>query len=393
MSSHAIIQNDTEQPETSGGRGFLSGEEPNPDQEEKTEAQLKDEYRPGFSASEVVGMDDEAPAISQVVKHIAPKPAGETTDEDVMVAEKHNAKPTFDIDQKFVEEINERNQKEQAAREKRHAAERAVAEKAEKERQKELEKKLAETQTLDPEAEHDQLENEHYFENRQNLYPDKIKSHTDVEDAQWRQHLDEDKKLPERARLVDIYNKTLHNYIVWSFICQGMAAVLLPFILIGFLPPLLNELFTYGIIAIFIISIVLLHLGGRSCSHRTVPSTQQNAYILASEVSTLALRTVLAMFSMYLIGRSSIIGMVAGVFIGVLIGSAIQYDLFTRYHVVFRELYTIINLILFAVYMAFQLFAIDSSMYGTLTLIAYVVCVLCFFTADRLAFRMSKLPE
>ena len=370
----------------------MSGEEPNPEQEEKTEAQLKDEYRPGFSASEVVGMDDEAPAISQVVKHIAPKPAGEAADEDTVITEKHNAKPTFDIDQKFVDEINERNQKEQAAREKHHAAEHAVAEKAEKERQKELKKKLTETQTLDPEAEHNQLENEHYFENRQNLYPDKIKSHTDVDDAQWRQHLDKDKKLPERARLVDIYNKTLHNYIVWSFICQGMAAVLLPFILIGFLPPLLNELFTYGIIAIFIISIVLLHLGGRSCSHRTVPSTQQHAYILASEVSTLALRTVLALFFMYLLGRSSIIGMVAGIFIGVLIGSTIQHDLFTRYHVVFRELYTIINLILFAVYMAFQLFVIDSSIYGMLTLIAYVVCVLCFFTADRLAFKMAKLP-
>lgn len=393
MSSHAIIQHNTEQPETSGGRGFLSGEEPNFDQEEKTEAQLKDEYRPGFSASEVIGMDDEAPAICQVVKHIAPKPAGEAADEDTVIAKKHNAKPSFDIDQKFIEEINERNQKEQAAREKRHAAERAVAEKAEKERQKELEKKLAETQTLDPEVEHGRLENEHYVENRQNLYPDRIKSHTDVEDAQWRQHLDEDKKLPERARLVDIYNKTLHDYIVWSFICQGMAAVLLPFILIGFLPPLLNELFTYCIIAIFIISIVLLHLGGRSCSHRTIPSTQQNAYILASEVSTLALRTVLAMFSIYLLGRLSIIGMVAGVFIGVLIGSAIQYDLFTRYHVVFRESCTIINLILFAAYVAFQLFAIDSSIFGIFTLIVYVVCVLCFFTADRLAFKMSKLPQ
>lgn len=393
MSSHTIIQHNTEQPGTSGGRGFLSGEEPNFDQEEKTEAQLKDEYRPGFSASEVIGMDDEAPAICQVVKHIAPKPAGEAADEDTIIAKKHNAKPNFNIDQKFIEEVNERNQKEQAAREKRHAAERAVAEKAEKERQKELEKKLAETQILDPEVEHDRLENEHYFENQQNLYPDRIKSHTDVEDAQWRQHLDEDKKLPERARLVDIYNKTLHDYIVWSFICQGMAAVLLPFILIGFLPPLLNELFTYCIIAIFIISIVLLHLGGRSCAHRTIPSTQQNAYILASEVSTLALRTVLAMFSIYLLGRLSIIGMIAGVFIGVLIGSAIQYDLFTRYHVVFRELYTIINLILFAAYVAFQLFAIDSSIFGIFTLIIYVVCVLCFFTADHLAFKMSKLPQ
>lgn len=393
MSSHAIIQHNTEQPETSGGRGFLSGEEPNFDQEEKTEAQLKDEYRPGFSASEVIGMDDEAPAICQVVKHIAPKPAGEAADEDIIITKKHNTKPSFDIDQKFVEEINERNQKEQAAREKRHAAERAVAEEAEEERQKELEKKLAETQILDPEVEHDRLENEHYFENQQNLYPDRIKSHTDVEDAQWRQHLDEDKKLPERARLVDIYNKTLHDYIVWSFICQGMAAVLLPFILIGFLPPLLNELFTYCIIAIFIISIVLLHLGGRSCSHSTIPSTQQNAYILASEVSTLALRTALAMFSIYLLGRLSIIVMVAGVFIGVLISSAIQYDLFTRYHVVFRESYTIINLILFAAYLAFQLFAIDSSIFGIFTLIVYVVCVLCFFAADHLAFKMSKLPQ
>lgn len=353
---------------------YLSGPEPE-ELEEKTAAQLDDEHQiESMRASRSMyqlAEDDSTPAIEQ-----------HTAKQNIIQADK--TKPKIQVNKDFEAEMAARAQKERELKAKREAeAERAktAREAAEK---KALEEKLAQTQEIDPEIAKEQRAEENFRANLQKIYPDRLEQFDKVDDALWQKRAGQEHPLPERAKLVDKFNTELQSQLIISGLLQAVSLIL--FIMTIVAPSAtLKLIFPFLNLGVTTAAIAFLHRGGQKCHHKIIPSTQRFAFTALSIYPAMIIRIIIAIPQLY---YGSMIGQIAGVAIGGLIGAAIQFDLLSRYHVPTNMYLVVLNTFIFNAFAFVILYS--GSQFGIVT---FTVAFPIYFSMENLAYRVSRRPN
>ena len=294
--------------------------------------------------------------------------------------------PNLEASPDFEAEMKSRSEKEHAEKAQRDA-DRAREQKTEKLiEQEKLAEQLAKPQSLDPEANKERRQEANFRANLNKIYPDRLEQYDKTDDALWRESITDEKPLPERAKLVDQFNSTLHKYILWSFALQGIGLGL--FVLSAIISGLSFQL-QGGFLAVelvfAIIAIIMLYRGGEACNHRIVPSDQEMTFKIASEMPSMAIRIALSVGLGTLLNRI-LFGNIIGMLIGLLLDSAVQHDMLNRYHIYSSFWIVIINTAIYCAIEGVYIFSSGSQ----LAIIEFVISFLAYFATDRLAYRMAK---
>ena len=316
-------------------RKLLTGPEPE-EAEQKTAAQLEDEKRPSAMALSTK-MYDEAEEGDQ--------PSIEQRFEQKEVKTATHTGKNFAIDKDFEAAMHEREKAEHDARMKARAQAAEEQKRKQEKRDQEISEKIQETQSLDPEElREEQLEIEHAA-NLKKLYPDPVKTESDVEDALWRKRTDKGAQIAGRAKLEDVYDSKLHSGIITSSIIGILSLILYAISNLSgpFFPFFIRLIFFIGSTVAMICSYSALSKCSKKYRKKKIPSNQENAFTLASILPFMALRIGIASAFLGFPG----IGGIAGTVIGVLIGSSLHYTFLFKFQIEASDKIVLLNTLLY----------------------------------------------
>ncbi|MCR5572734.1 MAG: hypothetical protein K6F57_03085 [Candidatus Saccharibacteria bacterium] len=318
-------------------RKLLTGPEPE-DAEQKTAAQLEDEKRPSAMALSSK-MYDEAEA--------GDRPSIEQRFEQKEVKTSTHTGKDFAIDKDFETAMHEREKAEHDARMKARAQAAEEQKREQEKRDQEISEKIQEAQSLDPEElREEQLEIEHAA-NLKKLYPDPVKTESDVEDALWRKRTDKGAQIAGRAKLDAVYDSELHRGIVTATIFGflGLGLQLVSDYAGSFFPNFIRIILFATSIVAYVYSYQCLRKVSKKYRNKKIPSDQENAFTLASLLPFMALRTVImGIFSGLPI---PIVGGIIGALLGVMIGSSLHYTFLYKFQIEASDKIVLLNTLLY----------------------------------------------
>jgi len=312
---------------------LLAGPGPE-EKEQKTAAQLNDERNPDTMNISKSLYDfaetDDTPAIEQRIEQKEVKTPRHTGN-------------NFNIDPSFEKEIHARDKAEHEARMKARAKAAAEQKEAQAQREQEVAKKLQEAQSLDPdEIKEDNLE-EQRAENLDKLYPDPIPEQSDVEKALWQKRKEKGAQIAERAKLDSVYDGELHKGIITASIfgILGLVLQLVSDYTGSFFPSFIRVILFVASMIAYIYGYQCLKKVSKKYHNKKIPSDQESAFILASLLPFMALRTVI----MGIFGGLSIpiVGGIIGTLLGVMIGSSLHYTFLNKFQIEASDKIVILN--------------------------------------------------
>ena len=369
--------------------GILTNPEPT-EVEEKTAAQLDDEKRPAAmqvsSSMYDLAETDDRPAIEQkVAKGVIF--SGHEGSEEKAAKKTPGGSKNFHIDADFAAEMNERTEKERAAR-------KAKQEKAAKKEQQEAEKRkekiaeeLANSQTLDDEELRDKIKEEIANDNKSKLYPDSNSFTAEVEDELWRKRAEKGGQIAGRAKIEDVQNEDIRRAVTLSFVMEAIAVV---FTLLAFLSRVTNgpQVIFYIVSMILVaVSGVLLFINGNKAKLHQVPSDQKAQFSAAAIAPGYLLRYLFIM----LFSQIPMTGSLVGVIAGVAIGASFHYAFLNRYNIYVSLKDTFIMTGIYIVIATLSLL-VPSGGDGVIVgmgLIMYILGIIEFFLGDRAAMLLA----